>query len=403
MSSEHSRLSPSASERWLSCPASVRLAAALPPSPSSTYAHEGTLAHALAEIEGLREFGKITDREYLKRRAAWVKETKESRLTDEDRETMAAHVADLMELIHERLALYPASSVFFEQRLDTGIPTCWGTSDVVIVSPRHVEIIDLKYGQGIAVEAFGNSQLRLYGLGALDTFGDLLGDTEVVRITVFQPRISSLSTEELSADEIREWRQEILPIAELALGDSAPFGPSEKACRFCPAAGQCIPQMEWATSADFSAPAELMAPSDIADLLETLPGIRKWCDQVSERAFALAHNESTPIPGYKVVMSGSVRTIADEPVARETFSGLGFTDEDYLTKPKIVGLGALETLLKRLPKTKPEGASRERFLRLEDVLPEGVIGATEGRPALVRDDDPRPSASPLDEARRDFQ
>jgi len=44
----HARLSPSAAERWLTCPASVKVGEALPKPPTSRFAEEGTRAHALS-------------------------------------------------------------------------------------------------------------------------------------------------------------------------------------------------------------------------------------------------------------------------------------------------------------------------------------------------------------------
>jgi hypothetical protein len=45
----HAKLSASGSERWLNCPASVKLSESLPPTPDSKYAIEGTKAHKLYE------------------------------------------------------------------------------------------------------------------------------------------------------------------------------------------------------------------------------------------------------------------------------------------------------------------------------------------------------------------
>ena len=49
MPNEHATLSPSAAERWLVCPASIRMEATVPPEVESEYAREGTIAHALAD------------------------------------------------------------------------------------------------------------------------------------------------------------------------------------------------------------------------------------------------------------------------------------------------------------------------------------------------------------------
>ena len=44
----HAILSPSAAARWLNCPASVAMTASMPEE-TSTYALEGSIAHAVAE------------------------------------------------------------------------------------------------------------------------------------------------------------------------------------------------------------------------------------------------------------------------------------------------------------------------------------------------------------------
>lgn len=66
----------------------------------------------------------------------------------DDLADMQRHISSYVEMIGERRDLHPHSQVLLEQRLYTGIPGCWGTSDAVIVSPEHVEVIDLKYGRG---------------------------------------------------------------------------------------------------------------------------------------------------------------------------------------------------------------------------------------------------------------
>jgi len=58
---QHAAFSPSASDRWLNCPASHLRSAALPPAPSSTYADRGTLLHeyaAIAVLGTMREMDK---------------------------------------------------------------------------------------------------------------------------------------------------------------------------------------------------------------------------------------------------------------------------------------------------------------------------------------------------------
>ena len=53
MPKDHATLSASGSARWIACPPSAKLEEKFPQE-TSTYAEEGTAAHALAEIEAKR-------------------------------------------------------------------------------------------------------------------------------------------------------------------------------------------------------------------------------------------------------------------------------------------------------------------------------------------------------------
>jgi hypothetical protein len=365
----------------------------------SVYAREGTTAHALGEIEASHTFGLITRRKYLAALKAWRQDFDAQGYDASQLLEMQAHVKDYVALIAERLKRRPHSRVFLEQRLDTGVPTCWGTSDVVIVSPTHVEIIDLKYGAGLAVSAYGNSQLRLYGLGALDTYGDILGETDAVFMTVFQPRIDEghTDTEELHPDELRAWRTNtVLPAAELALGPDAPFGPSESACRWCPAAGICTTRTAVALQEDFGTPyqeaplspvsAEAMTPEQLGMVLGRIPEIKAWCAAVEAHALEAAYAKGQHIPGWKVVKSGGQRRITDHAAAIQTLIDAGYKAEQ-VTDFKVKGIGVLEKLV-----------GKKEF----PVLLEGLIGKTEGKESLVPESDNRQAVTPAGQAASDF-
>ena len=389
----HANLSPSAAERWIACPASVRVEATYPNSPDSVYAAEGTKAHALGELEAALAFGLITERQYTGRYAKWL--MTEPVLLDEDLLDMQRHIAAYVALIAERAALFPHTQVLLEQKVSTGIEQCWGTADAVLVSPGHVEVIDLKYGMGIPVSAWGNPQLRLYGVGALEMFGDVLGDTEVVRVTVFQPRLDSTSTEELSATELRAWRDALIPLAAEALwSNKARFGPGEVACRWCAAAGECRARMEYMTQEDFGRKPDLLTVEELSELLDKVPGIRSWCEAVADTALRKAYSEGVAIPGWKVVMSNGNRVVTDQPAAIETFVELGFKTEEVVTT-KLKGIGDLEKLIKAAT------LGPKRDATLESVLGD-LVGKTPGKPALAHEGDARPAIAPNTEAQKDF-
>ena len=396
--SAHAKLSPSSSVRWIQCPASVREVEKLPqdqeePSP---YALEGTYAHLLGEIRARREFGLSTEEEYRSGLKEW-----ERLVTDEDtRSEMEKHIDGYIDLIRERMA-QPGAALFVEQQMDSGVEDVWGTSDAVVVTPSTVEIIDLKYGQGVPVQAKGNPQLRLYGLGALGTYGGLLGATEKVSMTVYQPRVGNVSTETLSTGALLLWRDEVAaPAAQEALhGRSPRFGPSESACRWCPVAGVCSARMREATLADFGDilaeetselprdPATL-SPEELSRILPRLKSISSWVKDVEAAALKMAYSDGIPIPGYKVVRSGGVRKIKDSTAAIQRLIDMGFNAEQVAKPAQVETFAKLEKLLGK------DGVAEN----LGDL-----ITKTEGRESLVPESDKRPAVSSISEAVKDFE
>ena len=391
MPGKHALLSPSSAERWISCPASVALAATMPKQPESSYAREGTAAHELGEIKAALALGQITERQAKSRRAKWAREFPEYAGDEATVIEMEAHTDSYVALILERRDLFPNSVVLLEQRMTTGLPDGGkGTSDTVIVSPTHVEIIDLKYGMGIAVEAHNNPQLRIYGYGALSTYGDFLGDTELVRITVCQPRLNHVLTEELTADALRDWHATVaVPAAEEALGDDAHFGPSDDACRWCPASGHCRVQVEAVFKDEpFDSPPDLLEPGEMSELLARIPMIKNWMKSFEEAALDTAYSQGKPLPGYKVVLSGGSRSVKNHDAAMEALINAGY-DPAEVSTTKVNGIGALEKLL-----------GKDQF---EELLEKpGIVKKSEGKPALVLESDKRTAIAPNSEAAKEF-
>lgn len=383
----HARLSPSASERWLSCPASVLASEGLEDE-ESVYAREGTAFHAYAELHcRMTILNSLSEKEFQDQLYSWRQEFS-GVLSDGQEDEMHEYVIPYLEFIQECLEEHPHSVLLLEQTLDTGIPHCWGTGDVVIVSPTHVHVIDIKYGQGVKVYSDGNSQFRLYGLGALP-LADLLGEVETVYLTVYQPRLDNVHTSEMSVEELLEWREEILPIAEAALQPGAPFGPSEEACRWCPLSGRCRAQVEAVFGdAPFEEDPKTISDERMAELLEKVPLIKQWLADFETAA--LDHAFKKQVPGWKVVLSGGRRQINDSERAMELLKEAGYS-EDQISTPvpprKLKGIGALEAIL-----------GKEDFSK---VLGEVVYKST-GKPSLVRESDKRPAANPIGEAARVF-
>lgn len=389
MPTSHATLGPSGASRWIGCPASVMMSQKLPKDDrGSVYAQEGTFAHTLGEIEAGLFFGLITRESYAKQRAVWEKDLRDE--YGDDAETkideMEGYIADYVQLIKDHSEEITAPTIFLEQRVDTGVPNCWGTSDTVIVGADTIEIIDLKYGQGVAVDPVANYQLMLYALGACKKF-DSIVEPKTVRITVFQPRIYNTGTWEVSYDYLKNWREEVAkPAAKEALGEDPHFGPSESACRFCPAAGICKARADKVLSEDFGQDPTVLSPEDVSEILKRVPEIRSFCDDIQDSALARAYQDGETIPGWKVVQGAGRRAITDQAVAIQRLIDEGYSAEQVSTV-KIAGIGALEKLL-----------GKEVF---KEKLGDFVV-KNPGKPCLVPAEDKRKAITRNDEAVNDF-
>lgn len=377
----HAVLSASGAHRWIECPPSARLEEQFPDA-ASPYAEEGTIAHALAEVRLRQALGERT--------RVSPKVTKSEHYNP----AMEEHIAGYVTLVMERIAVHKTHTadplIMFEQRLDFSrwVPDGFGTGDVVIVSDLGVEVIDLKYGQGVRVDAEGNPQLRLYGLGAYDRYR-LLYDIDKVFMTIVQPRLDSVSTEELSVAALLEWAEEVVvPAAKLAYAGKGNFYPGEH-CRFCRAKAVCRARAEANLELaryDFAKP-ETLTPEEIAEILTQIErDFKAWVSDIQDYALDQATNHGVKFPGWKLVEGRSNRKYADKDAVKTTLREAGYTDEQIL-KMDLKGITEIERLL-----------GKKRFAEL---LSEYVVKPA-GRPTLVPESDKRPEINSTASAQADF-
>ena len=223
----HAVLSASSSHRWLHCNPSARLELEFEDRETEAAA-EGTAAHALAE--------------HKLRKALKMRSTRPVSKYDSDEMELYTdgYMEFVLEAIEEARQDCPDPKVLIEQRLDFScyVPDGFGTGDCLIVADKLLHIIDLKYGQGVLVNAEENPQMMLYALGALCIF-DCLYDIETVSMTIYQPRRENVSTWNISVAELREWAEKTLkPKAELAFKGEGEYCPGSW-CQFCKAAVKC--------------------------------------------------------------------------------------------------------------------------------------------------------------------
>ena len=272
MPNKHAMLSASSSARWLACPPSVQLCAALPDTVTD-YAREGTCAHELAEYKVQRLLG---NPEANPVEALDFYDTEMEDCTD----SYAQYIAELMATLQEPMALV-------EQRLDFSryVPDGFGTGDCVIVAENVLTVIDFKYGKGVAVSAEHNSQMMLYALGALELF-DALYDIAEIRMVIFQPRIQNLSEYIMPLSELLHWAEtELKPKAALAARGEGEFFAGEH-CRFCKVKATCRKRAEYnlqLAKYDFAMPDKL-TDTEIEAILETADQLAAWASDIKEYA-----------------------------------------------------------------------------------------------------------------------
>lgn len=387
MPKAHAKLSPSAAVRWINCPGSVALSELCPPPGSSDYADEGTLAHAVAEAKIQAHCLPDSDGAVLLQKTFGTAEKSQFWCGEMD-EATDYYTDQVMEIYCEGLKRDMATELLVEQRfsLDEWVPGCFGTSDAVVISGSTIEVADLKYGKGIRVDAAGNPQLRLYGLGAATLFGELY-DFETVRMTIIQPRLDHVSTEELSLADLKAWAEEtVKPAAEAALGKDAPLACGDW-CRWCPAKATCRKRAEEnlkLAQYEFADP-PLLQPDEIGDILRQAEELQKWAADV--QAYALEQAlQGEHFDGWKLVAGRSNRRYADEVKVAEKLRSAGWEDA-MIYERKLLGLTAMEKLVGKKKLT---------------VMLGELIVKPEGKPVLVPQSDKREEISTTESAKADF-
>ena len=378
-SRSHARLNASSSHRWMMCPPSVKLSEQFEDKPSP-YAEEGTFLHELCELKLHRYLGDMTadliEQQYAEHRDNDFYSDEAESVTDE-------YVAFCIETIEAVRLSCPDPLIMVEHRLDYSeyVPEGYGTGDLVIVADGVIEVIDFKGGRGVRVEAQRNSQLMLYGLGALLEF-DTLYDIRSVRMTIVQPRLSNASTYEMTADDLIRWADsEVRPKAQLAYEGRGEFCAGEW-CRFCKARYTCRKRSEYhmrLAERDFRQP-DLLSDEEIADILPVAESLNSWVQDLLSYATQEAVGGKS-WPGYKLVAGRSVRRYTSEAEVIKAATEAGYTD---IYKTTLLGVGDLE---KRM--------GRKRF---SEVLGRYIIKPA-GAPTLVPESDPR---KPYSDAASEF-
>lgn len=352
---QHALLSASGAHRWMNCTPSARLERQFEDN-SGESAAEGTAAHALAE--------------HKLRRALKMRSKKPVSKYDSDE--MDSYTDGYVEFIQELVARAKQECsdpvVLVEQRLDFSkfVPGGFGTGDCMIIADGTLHIIDLKYGQGVLVEAEDNPQMKLYALGALELF-DGIYDILTVSMSIYQPRRENVSTHMVFKESLYQWAEEVLkPTAELAFKGEGEYAPGEH-CQFCRAAVKCRARAEEKLNLarfEFALP-PLLKEEDIEEILVLLDDLTSWANDIKAYALEAAVSHGKEWRGYKLVEGRSNRRYANEDAVAKAAKDAGYRD---IYRQSLITLTEMEKLM-----------SKAKF---QEILG-GLIEKPPGKPTLV--------------------
>lgn len=387
-SRSHALLSASGASRWLNCTPSARLEEGYGEKKSSVYAAEGTLAHELAELyirfDTLKD---ISQGEYSER---LCKIMSDELYSDEMQDALPMYTQYCHEQFMEALIFDENARIEIEQQLDLTkyVPESFGTADCVIIGNGRMEVIDLKYGKGVRVQAEWNKQLMLYALGALAKYNTY--DITEVKVTIVQPRLDSISSWVVPKKDLIEWAEtELKPKAKMAFAGEGELSSGEW-CKFCAVRNRCRRLYEDQIKIaryEFKAP-NLLTDEEVAYVVMCLPDLIEWASGITTYATEAAVNSDKHWPGLKLVEGISRRKWADEDTAGDIIKQRlpELSDEDLYTS-KLNSITAIEKTV-----------GKKRFTSLLSDL----IIKPQGKPVLVKEDDKRPALG-LEQARQDFK
>ena len=375
----HALLSPSSAHRWLNCTASPRLEEREPDQLSS-YAEEGSLAHAYCARELKRYLGLPVEAEN-----AEIAQLEGKYHTGEMDEHVSTYCAAVIGKLEKAMVRTRDARILIERRLDftNYVPEAFGTADAIIIADGTMDVIDFKYGKGVRVEAEKNPQMMIYALGAYEEFS-LEYNIQNVRMTIIQPRIDNISEWLIPVQDLISWAENTLkPKAKQAYDGKGEQKPGEW-CRFCKIRGKCraLATDCIKTAEEFEDPRVLSADTIAKDVLPRLAIIKSWVSDIEEYALQQAI-AGVKYEGFKVVEGRSNRKIVNPDKVAEALSD--YPPEQIWKPRELRTITDLEKL-----------TGKRKFAELCSPY----IEKPQGKPALVPESDKRP---PFNSAENDFK
>ena len=405
----HSIFSPSGSSMWAFCSGSLVPNIQIKDT-AGIDAATGTVAHGLGELwlkTGIRPDHLIGTTETV---VEGEGDNKQVFVINIDEEMM-----DYVEVYVDSCSFLPGDH-FVETRVDfsdlTPIDNQGGTADHAACERGKLTITDLKFGLGIEVYAFENTQAILYAYGFFKKY-DWYYDFQEIVIRICQPRRGHFDEWVITRSELLEWADWLKSKANDAWKLDAPRTPSEKSCQWCKIKTDCKAFAVWLERLTADVFDNLDLPievEDMADLVKRLDGgdeytinpvdlneltlehkaaiyrnksaVTSWFDKVGQDLYEhLERGEK--VPHFKIVEGRSARIFSDQTraFAELEFAGL---NKDQIEPRVFISPAQSEKELIKL------GYKRKQLPELLDPIVKRIAGS----PTMVSDKDPRPSIRP---------
>lgn len=313
---DHSTLGASNASRWINCPGSVAAEAGLPDDTSAS-AQEGTAAHALAQLA-------LEKKQPPKR---WLGEEVKEVVVTQDMVDNVGFYVDYVRAIMEMADYHWLEQKFDLAPLKPPVPM-FGTADFgagkKVKTWIELDVLDLKYGKGIAVnphEGSGFYQTRYYALGMYIEIAKknyaMSQAIKTIRLHIIQPRIlddegnPTVIVATITMTELKAFAHTLLEAARKTQQQHAPRIAGDH-CRFCKAKATCgtfrgaalaVAKTEFADLVEdrvkLPAPGDL-TPEQVAKVLEHRDLLRDWLSSVEGHALGeIERGRSVPGWGRK--------------------------------------------------------------------------------------------------------
>lgn len=263
----------------------------------------------------------------------------------------------------------------------------FGTVDRVVITGKHVDIVDFKFGRGAIDDADINIQGQAYLLGVMDKYPEL--ETATVHFII--PRRDEVFTADYARADMEGIRLRINLIISLATQESPDLRPNTEGCRYCKHKLSCtalsdkflpIAKKYEEAVGDFElnlwgsySPTEIEDPEMLAKMLNVSQVVDRWAESIKRQALKLAIEEGLEIPGYDLHFRNASLKIKNGQDAYDALEHL-LTPEEFMEVCSVSITALTKAYSDKLPRGEKKSARGKIEQELESA---GVLPSEENR------------------------